>query len=84
MIEPTAKDIGRFVLYSNPSPITTTVALPTVEPGRVIAFSDKHVLVRFVKRFFDETITRACDRESLTWLDDLLAKAAHPPDAGLG
>lgn len=72
MIEPTSKDIGRYVAYTDNAPV------PTVEAGRITSFNDRIVFVAFPKqRIVSEAVVQGCDRGSLVWLDELLPLSAE-------
>lgn len=63
MIEPTSKDIGRFVLYMDGAPV------PTVESGRVNSFNETTVFVAFPQRGGSGVNVMGCNRDMLWWLD---------------
>lgn len=72
MIEPTSKDIGRFVVYCDRAPV------PTVEAGRITSFNEATVFVAFPKRYVDGVNVQGCNRGDLVWLDDVWPRREQP------
>lgn len=68
MIEPTSKDIGRFVVYGD-------AVRSTVEAGRVTSFNEATVFVCFPKRHIRDVTVQGCSRCDLYWLDELFGRA---------
>jgi hypothetical protein len=70
MIEPTSKDVGRFVVYVRHDGLR-----PVIEAGRIRSFNELYVFVGFPSRASDVVEPKACTRDTLVWLDDLVSLA---------
>lgn len=73
MIEPTSKDIGRFVLYMDGAPV------PTVESGRLSSFNETTVFVAFPQRGGNVVSVQGCNRSDLWWLDKVARMLRRMP-----